>query len=93
MGGDAASLYDGPITDIPFDLVNAINEALVVFSWYENLPKDEQPPRHIWWSGDLLDKWFKDVQEQRDGRGKKTSSYDRADDVPMSSNELVDRSR
>lgn len=86
-------LWDGPISEAPHDLVVAINTGLTVISWAENLPKDEQPPRSIWWSEELLDKWFKDVRAQRDkkyGRdGRRRSSYQQADDVPMSDNELA----
>jgi hypothetical protein len=70
----------------------AVNNGLAVISWAENLPEDEQPPRHIWWSEELLAKWFKDVKAQRDakyGRGRRRTSYQEADDVPMSENELA----
>jgi len=69
-------------------LVVAVNHALMVISWHENLPRDEQPPRHIWWSGELLDKWFRNVEEERSSRSAKRSpsSYEDADDVPMSQN-------
>jgi len=67
----------------------AVNTALMVISWHENLPKDEQPPRHIWWSADLLDEWFRNVEEKRNSRSSKRSSYEDADDVPMTGNLLV----
>lgn len=63
----------------------------MVISWHENLPQDEQPPREIWHSPKMVDKWFRDVEEKREskyGSGRK-SSYDDADDVPMTSNELA----
>jgi hypothetical protein len=76
-------------------MVLAVNGALQVISWFENLPKDEQPPRQIWWSDELLDDWFKNVEQERRERSgqssKKRSPYDEADDVPMSENELIDR--
>ncbi len=69
----------------------AVNTALMVLSWHENLPRDEQPPREIWWSGELLDKWFKNVEDDRSSRStKKSSSYDDADDAPMSGNVLTE---
>ncbi len=72
----------------------ALNEALTVLSWYENLPEDEQPPRHIWWSDDLVADWFRNVKEERNKKssGKKASSYEQSEDVPMMSNEMIDRS-
>ena len=63
-----------------------------MISWYENLPEDEHPPRHIWWSEKLLEKWFQEVKESRGDRTGPAggqSPYDKADDVPMSENELA----
>lgn len=81
------------IDKAPYDLVYAISEGLTVLSWFENLPDDEQPPRHIWWSDELINEWFRNVKEKRKkGSKKKGSSYEEADDVPMSQNELIDRS-
>jgi len=77
----------------------AMNHALTVISWHENLPKDEQPPRWIWHSGDLVDKWFRDVEDKRSdkygGSGKRHTSYDDADDSPsgMTTNELAESYR
>lgn len=75
----------------------AVNHALTVISWHENLPKDEQPPRHIWHSVDLVDEWFRDVEKNRDVKygnsGKKRTSYEEAEDVPMSRNELAESVR
>lgn len=71
----------------------AVNHALTVISWFENLPRDEQPPRHIWYSAELVDEWFRDVEHKRSSKygasGKRRSSYEEADDVPMSSNEYA----
>lgn len=85
------------IKEAPYDLVYAIAEALTVLSWFENLPDDEQPPRHIWWSEDLIAEWFRNVKDARKkdsgGSGQKPeSSYERSENVPMSQNELIDRS-
>lgn len=85
------SFWQGTINDCPWDLVVAVNQALMVISWFENLPKDEQPPRHIWWSDKLLDEWFRDVQDRREERygSKKRTSYEEATDVPMVENEFA----
>jgi hypothetical protein len=84
------------VEEIPWPIVVAVNQALTVISWHENLPRDEQPPRHIWHSPELVELWFKDVEEARNskyGGGKKKSSYEEADNVPMTSNELTDKYR
>ncbi len=73
----------------------AVNQALTVISWHENLPRDEQPPRHIWYSGEKVEEWFKDVERKRSNKygSGRHSPYDDADDVPMTSNELADSMR
>ena len=91
MGGDFSDIFSDGIFEAPWELVVGVNLALQVLSWYENLPSDERPPHSIWWSDELLDQWFTDVEEKRNSRhgGGKGSSYDRADDAPMSENEFA----
>lgn len=76
-------------------MVEAITEALRVLSWFENLPEDEQPPRKLWHSDELLAEWFEEVElkRKRGSTGRHKTSYEDADDVPMMGNELVDRSQ
>lgn len=63
-----------------------------MLSWHENLPKDEIPPRNVWWSGELLDEWFEGVERRRKKKYSGTgSTYDRAEDSPMTGNALIDR--
>jgi hypothetical protein len=83
VGGD---FWPEGIQNAPYNLVSAVNEALTVLSWHEKLPKDEVPPRYLWWSVDLIDKWFKDVERKRK-RKSSGSTYDSADEVPMMGNE------
>lgn len=90
VGGDFSVFYSGSVFDAPWDILLAINHALTVLSWWENLPKDEQPPRHIWWSPTLLNEWFEEIRNKRSSSGsKKQTSYQRADDAPMSDNEFA----
>jgi len=64
----------------------------MVLSWFENLQKDEVPPRRLWWSADLLDDWFKDVDKRRTKKTQgKQSTYEGAEEVPSMGNQLVDR--
>ena len=67
----------------------------MILSWHENLPKDEIPPRNLWWSGDLLEIWFEDVEgnRKRKSSGKPRSTYEAADEVPSMGNQLVDRDK
>ena len=93
-GGGFRDIWDAPLMESPYQLVMAFGDAMIVLSWFENLPRDEQPPRSIWWSGKLLDSWFKEVERRRKraSSGKK-STYDEAEDSPMSGNVLVDRDK
>lgn len=78
--------------DAPYQLIVAMNVGLQVLSWFENLPPKEQPPRHIWWSDELLSEWFENVEEERAARstgGKKKTSWDTGEDVPLMQNELT----
>lgn len=93
LNGDYSAFIQGPIYEAPWDLVSALAQALKVLSWFENLPRDEQPPRHIWWSDELLEDWFEDVKRNRDKPRKRKSPYEEADDAPMSKNELVDKAK
>ena len=75
----------------------AVSSALTVLSWFENLPDEEQPPREIWYSEELLADWFKKVKENRGNKkssGTKSKAlYDRAEDAPMTDNELAAETR
>lgn len=96
LGGSFSDLTGCPIVESTWEQLTVINFALNVLSWYENLPKDEQPPRWIWWSEELLDQWFEDVRENRGGGGKKSvsrSKYDSAEDMPMMRSSLADEFR
>ena len=90
MGGDAAQFFPDGVQNGTYDVLLALNYGLMVLSWYENLPDEEQPPREIWWSEELLDEWFEKVKVERgSGRKKKRSPYEEADDAPMSENEYA----
>ncbi len=84
------------VLNTPWDFVYAVSESLTVLSWFENLPDDEQPPKAIWWSDELIAEWFRNVKENRkkdrDSKGKRKSSYEQAEDVPMAQNDMIDRS-
>lgn len=87
-----SDLFGMSVIDAPWEWVTALNAALTVLSWFENLPKNEQPPRHIWWSDKLLDEWFESVREERKGSNKR-SRYDQAEDAPMMESSLADEFR
>jgi hypothetical protein len=47
----------------------AIEHALNVLSWHENLQKEEIPPEHLWEDSEGLEQWWKRVEDMRsDGR-------------------------
>lgn len=91
LGGDFQAFWPDGIHEAPYDLVLTVNHSLRVISWFENLPRDEQPPRHIWWSEKLLDRWFENVEQERgkSSGSKKPTSYEQGTEVPLMENELA----
>lgn len=62
----------------------AIEQGLTILNWYENLPKHEVPPEHIWEDAEGLDLWWKTVEAKREDGTSSAASSD--DETP----ELVD---
>lgn len=57
------------VDEIPWFLQAAIDHALTILSWHENLPREEIPPQYLWDDAGGLDLWWKDVREkQRTGQ-------------------------
>lgn len=62
---------------MPWFLQVAIEHGLTILNWYENLPKTEVPPEHLWEDGEGLDLWWKAVEARReDGTVPSGSSED-----------------
>jgi hypothetical protein len=55
------------VRDCPHVWFEAIRSALVFLS-FDELPKDERPPRRIWLDGEQLKLWFDDVERKREER-------------------------
>lgn len=72
--------YDN-LMDAPWPIHEAIVRALVYLGW-EELPKDERPPRNIYKDSDALGEWFKEVERRREEKyGKDNSSSEIEDPV------------
>lgn len=88
--GDIRSLYprgSNRIEDIPWYLQVAIEQALTIISWHENLAKNEVPPEHIWEDGKGLELWWARLEELRES-GRPPGSGD--EPVPeMAQNDLA----
>jgi hypothetical protein len=70
--GDISSLFPVGITrlwDLPYTIMHAIRLALVYLSW-EQLPKEEQPPKKIWLDNDRLESWFAEVTRNRESKAR-----------------------
>lgn len=66
----------------------AIEHALTVLSWYENLQEDERPPEYLWEDSEGLEQWWADVEAKRNpdhigptSRGR--SDHDPTDQTPQ----------
>lgn len=55
----------GHLLDLPYRLFDAIQRALMILSWPENLAEDEQPPQRIWDDNERLNEWFANVKQKR----------------------------
>ncbi len=63
----------------------AIEQAITILSWHENLQEDEVPPEYLWEDPQGLEMWWKTVEAKReDGmsiRGRGDSSDDAGEDT------------
>lgn len=73
------------IDDLPAKLVMAIDHALKVLSWYENLEKSEIPPQWMWHLDWELSDWWEQVDRERKAK------YGRPDDDDDRESVLAER--
>lgn len=64
---------------IPNDLFLAIEHAIRVISWQENMTSDECPPVWMWHLDWEIEEWFKKVSIERD---KKWGTNKESDEIP-----------
>lgn len=56
--------------DLPATLFRAIQVALMVCGWYDQLEEEEMPPKHLWLDAKAVKHWLAQVRENRkSGRG------------------------
>lgn len=68
LSGDAA-VFPGLSAPFSNDIVRAINHALMISNFYENILKpDHMPPEYIWPFDDEITKWF-DAIKAENGQG------------------------
>jgi hypothetical protein len=89
LGDVSALLPEGvrSLADAPYPVHDAIVAALH-FLKYEELPKDEQPPKRIWFDGEAMQQWVANVERRRkekysgkDEPSGPTEENDAADDL------------
>lgn len=84
--GGTSSLWPEGVTnieDLPNDLAVAIDQAIRITHWQENLGADELPPQWMWHLDWELEAWFLDVQKKRNEKysgGDNSSSNSDTDD-------------
>jgi len=66
----------------------AIEHALTVLNWLENLPKKEVPPVHIWTDSEGLEQWWKRLEDLR-SEGNDTSGSSSGSDDAGTDNDLA----
>lgn len=86
--GDLTILYPPDIEharDLPYNIFDAIKLALYWLG-FEELEKEERPPKDIWMDHKLMSKWFKAVNKRR---REKYGLKDEGIDGPTERNALV----
>jgi hypothetical protein len=53
------------IRDLPYRLFEAVRMA-TIFIGFDELPKEERPPRRIWLNSEALHQWFEQVERDRE---------------------------
>jgi hypothetical protein len=95
LAGSGAVMLPKEMTsmeEIPWDLSYAIEHAIKVCSWQENLVGDEMPPMWMWPFDDELEIWFDRVDRERKEKYGGGES-DTREKVPLMDNELSARFR
>lgn len=73
---------------MPWFLQVAIEQGLTILNWYENLPKNEVPPEHLWEDAEGLDLWWKAVEAKRADGTSSGVVADDSDDSEMTDNDM-----
>lgn len=68
----------------------AIEHGLTILTWYENLPKDEVPPEHLWEDAEGLEQWWADVENKRDDGSPTRRGRGGSDDDDDPTEEMVE---
>lgn len=53
------------MADLPYTVHDAISKG-IMFTGFDELPSEEQPPKSIWLDQDRLQEWFDAVRKRRD---------------------------
>jgi hypothetical protein len=46
----------------------AIEQAISILGWYENLQKNEVPPEYLWEDSEGLEMWWNSLDERREAK-------------------------
>lgn len=75
------------IDELPWYLLEAINQGFTILSWYENFTDEEVPPEYLWEDGTGLERWFERVKENR---GLSTGGSSIPEGSEMTGNDYAD---
>lgn len=78
------------IEDLPYDLSIAIDQALRILSWQENLGSEEMPPQWMWHLDWEIEAWFIDVKNKREEKYNPKGNSTQ-DDAAWEDNEYASR--
>lgn len=67
----------------------AIEQALTILSWHENVTKDEVPPEYLWEDSEGLEMWWASVKDKRELPYRSSSSGSDERPSELEENELA----
>jgi hypothetical protein len=88
--GDFRSLYPKGVKRVEqasWYLHEAINQALMILSWFESYLSEELPPENLWDDGEAIERHFARIREKKDAEMNGDRTADDSDE-DMLSNDL-----
>lgn len=68
----------------------AIEHALNILSWFENLSKDERPPEYLWDDTEGLNEWWERVEAKRNDGTPTSRGHQDHDPTDAGGQEMVE---
>ena len=74
---------------MPWFLQVAIEQALMILNWYENLPEEEIPPQYLWEDPEGLEQWRQQLRDRKEYAASTGRPLSDVGDEELVSNDLA----